>query len=67
MNEWEQMEEHIHNNLGLYGLTFLERFLEVKETAEDLGLCPPDTPERHDRFDEMHGEAHVPGNFKLRI
>ncbi len=55
MNGWEQMEEHIHNNLGLFGLEFLDRFLEVKERAEDLGLCPPDTPERQDKFEEQNG------------
>ena len=54
-NEWEQMEEHIHNNLGWYGLDFLSTFLEVKEYAEDLGLCPPDTPERQEKLEELYG------------
>lgn len=54
-NEFELMEQHIHRNLGLYGLDFLDKFLEVKELAEDLGLCPPDTPERQEQFEQMHG------------
>ena len=55
MNIWEQLEEHIQDNLGYYGLKFQDRFLELKEHAEDLGLCPPDTPERHDKFAEQNG------------
>ncbi|MAF26012.1 hypothetical protein CL634_10645 [bacterium] len=39
MNVWEQLEEHIQDNLGYYGLKFQDRFLELKEHAEDLGLC----------------------------
>jgi hypothetical protein len=54
-NEFEQMEEHIHRNLGLYGLEFLNKFLQVKELAEDMGLCPPDTEERQEQFEQMHG------------
>jgi len=49
------MEEHIHRNLGLYGLEFLNKFLQVKELAEDMGLCPPDTEERQEQFEQMHG------------
>ena len=60
-NEFEQMEQHIHSNLGLYGLDFLDKFLEVKELAEELGLCPPDTAERQEQFEQMHGQAHAPG------
>ena len=56
MNIWEQLEEHIHNNLGYYGLTFMDKFLDLKEQAEDLGLCPPDTPERQNKFIEQYGE-----------
>lgn len=55
MNIWEQLEEHIQDNLGYYGLEFQDKFLELKEGAEDLGLCPPDTPERHDKFAEQNG------------
>ena len=55
MNEWEQLEEHIQDNLGYYGLKFQDKFLELKEHAEDLGLCPPDTPERQDKFAEQNG------------
>jgi len=54
-NEWEQMEEHIHRNLGLYGLTFQDKFLEVKELAEEMGLCPPDSEERQSRLEELYG------------
>jgi len=54
-NEFEQMEQHIHNNLGLYGLEFMDKFLEVKELAEELGLCPPDTPERQEQFKQQNG------------
>ena len=54
-NIWESMEQHINNNLGLYGLEFLDKFLDMKEHAEDLGLCPPDTPERQNKFAEQNG------------
>ena len=52
---WEHMEQHIHNNLGHYGLEFMDKFLELKEIAEDIYLCPPDTPERQDKFVEQNG------------
>ena len=55
VNVWEQLELHIVENLGLYGLQFQDKFLELKEGAEDLKLCPADTPERHDRLAETHG------------
>ena len=45
-NIWEQLEEHIIDNLGIYGLELMERFLRIKEHAEDCGMCPPDTEER---------------------
>ena len=54
-NEWEQMEEHVHRNLGFYGLDLMDKFLEVKELAEDLGLCPADTPERQDKLEAQYG------------
>jgi hypothetical protein len=54
-NIWEQLEEHIHDNLGYYGLEFLDKFLDLKEGAEDLKLCPPDTPERQNKFAEQNG------------
>lgn len=54
-NIWEQMEEHINNNLGLYGLELMDKFLDMKEIAEDLGLCPADTSERHDKFEQLNG------------
>ena len=61
-NIWEQMETHMQQNLGTYGLEMFNIFLHLKESAEDCGMCPPDTPERHERWDEMHGEAHAPGS-----
>ena len=45
-NIWEQLEVHINDNLGTYGLNMMDRFLDIKEIAEDLGLCPDDTEER---------------------
>ena len=54
-NIWEQLETHIHEYLGIYGLEMLSEFTDLKEKAEDCGMCPPDTPERHERWEEMHG------------
>jgi hypothetical protein len=54
---WERMELHIHDNLGYYGLKFQDKFLELKEIAEDLYLCPPDTPERQDMLSERYGKS----------
>lgn len=54
-NIWEQLETHMHENLGTYGLKMMDAFLELKERAEDCGMCPPDTPERQERFEFMHG------------
>lgn len=54
-NLWEQLETHIQDNLGTYGLHALSVFLDLKELAEDRGMCPPDTPERQERFEHMHG------------
>lgn len=54
-NIWEQLETHIHEYLGIYGLEMLSEFIDLKEKAEDCGMCPPDTPERHERWEEMHG------------
>jgi hypothetical protein len=54
-NIWEQLETHMHENLGTYGLKMMDAFLELKERAEDCGMCPPDTPERQQRFEQMHG------------
>ncbi|MEK9699835.1 MAG: hypothetical protein VW270_28915 [Candidatus Poseidoniales archaeon] len=51
----------MHENLGIYGLNMLHAFLDLKEDAEDCGMCPPDTAERQLRFELMHGEAHAPG------
>ena len=54
-NVWELMEEHILDNLGYYGLRFQDKFLELKEIAEDLKLCPPDTLERQNMLEERNG------------
>ena len=54
-NIWEQMETHMHENLGRYGLKMMDAFLELKEQAEDCGMCPADTPERQEQFEQMHG------------
>jgi hypothetical protein len=59
-NIWEQMEEHINNNLGRYGLEFISDFLDLKEQAEDNGMCPADTYERQAMLERMgvtHGDA----------
>jgi len=61
-NIWEQLETHMHDNLGTYGLKMMDAFLDLKEQAEDCGMCPPDTPERQQRFEQQHGEAHAPGS-----
>ena len=61
-NIWERMETHMNQNLGRYGLKMMDAFLTLKESAEDCGMCPPDTPERQQRFEQMHGEAHRPGS-----
>ena len=61
-NIWEQMETHMHEYLGIYGLKMLSAFLDLKEQAEDCGMCPPDTEERQQQFEQMHGEAHAPGS-----
>ena len=52
----------MHEYLGIYGLEMLHAFLDLKEQAEDCGMCPPDTPERQEQFEQLHGEAHVPGS-----
>lgn len=54
-NIWEQLETHMHEYLGIYGLQMLDEFLNLKEKAEDCGMCPPDTPERQEKFEHMHG------------
>ena len=54
-NIWEQLETHMHENLGIYGLEMMDEFINLKEQAEDCGMCPPDTPERHERWEQMHG------------
>ena len=61
-NIWEQMETHMHQNLGVYGLNMMNTFLDLKERAEDRGMCPPDTPERQQQFEHLHGEAHRPAS-----
>ena len=61
-NIWEQLETHMHDNLGTYGLKMMDAFLDLKEQAEDCGMCPADTPERQQRFEQMNGAAHAPGS-----
>jgi len=60
-NIWEQMETHMQQNLGTYGLHAMSVFLELKELAEDRGMCPPDTPERQDQLEQMHGTSCASG------
>ncbi len=54
-NIWELLETHMHENLGVYGLQMMDEFINLKEKAEDCGMCPPDTPERQEQFEQMHG------------
>jgi hypothetical protein len=54
-NIWEQLETHMYDNLGRYGLKMMDAFLDLKEQAEDRGMCPPDTPERQLQFEPQHG------------
>lgn len=49
------METHMHDNLGTYGLHALSVFLDLKELAEDRGMCPADTPERQDQLEQRYG------------
>ena len=49
INVWELMKDHIENHLGYYGLEFQDKFLDMKEQAEDLGLCPQEKDE-HGRY-----------------
>ena len=54
-NIWEQLETHMHDNLGIYGLEMMDAFLELKEQAEDRAMCPADTPERQDQLENLYG------------
>jgi len=51
-NIWEQLETHMQNRLGIYGLDMMDQFLDLKEQAEDRGMCPPDTEERHTQLEQ---------------
>ena len=51
----------MQENLGTYGLEMFNIFLHLKECAEDCGMCPEDTPERQEQFEQMNGEAFRPG------
>lgn len=62
-NIWEQLETHMHDNLGTYGLEMMEKFLNLKEQAEDRGMCPPDTAERQERLEQQHGGACASEQF----
>ena len=55
VNIWEALETHMHLNLGVYGLEMMNIFLHLKECAEDSGMCPPDTPERQQVFEDYNG------------
>ena len=52
-NIWEQLETHMHENLGIYGLEMMDAFLNLKEQAEDKGMCPEDTSDRQDQLHEQ--------------
>ena len=54
-NIWEQLETHMHDNLGIYGLEMMDAFLELKEQAEDRGMSPPDTEERQTELEKLNG------------
>ena len=54
-NIWEQLETHMHEHLGIYGLEMMSEFINLKELAEDRGMCPPDSPERQEQLEQMHG------------
>ena len=55
MNVWEALETHMHLNLGVYGLEMMNIFLHLKECAEDAGMCPADTEERQQVFQDYNG------------
>lgn len=54
-NIWEQLETHMHDNLGTYGLQMMDAFLTLKEQAEDRGMCPPDTEARQTQLESITG------------
>ena len=39
-NIWEQLETHMHEYLGIYGLEMLSALVDLKEQAEDRGIVP---------------------------
>lgn len=55
VNIWEALETHMHLNLGTYGLQMMNQFLDLKEQAEDCDMCPPDTEERQQVFEDYNG------------
>ena len=55
VNIWEALETHMHLNLGTYGLTMMNKFLDLKEQAEDCDMCPADTEERQQVFEDYNG------------
>ena len=54
-NIWECMEEHMRQNLGIYGLEMHSKFLDLKEQAEDCKMCPEDTEEKQERLEWLYG------------
>lgn len=55
INIWEALETHMHLNLGTYGLEMMNKFLDLKEQAEDCNMCPADTEERQQVFEDYNG------------
>ena len=55
LNIWEALETHMHLNLGVYGLEMMNKFLDLKEQAEDCKMCPEDTEERQQIFEDYNG------------
>ena len=55
INIWEALETHMHLNLGVYGLEMMNKFLDLKEQAEDCNMCPEDTEERQQVFEDYNG------------
>ena len=55
VNIWEALETHMHLNLGIYGLTMMNEFLDLKEQAEDCKMCPADTEQRQQMFADYNG------------
>ncbi len=55
MNVWEALETQMHLNWGIYGLEMKNKFWHLKESAEDCDMCPADTEERQQVFQDYNG------------